>query len=119
MRLSEAHKPKCGVEGRCSVAMFSGGVPNGFCDDPAWGEQYEGRFQVKHNPPLALGYCCPKHGGPDRGDVRFIKDGSHWCAFYPGFENLQESEAGFGLTQEAAFADLLVVSPAPQAGGEL
>ncbi|RSV15653.1 hypothetical protein CA235_07305 [Sphingomonas sp. ABOLF] len=29
-----------------------------------------------------------------------------WCAFMPGFENLQESAAGFGATQDEAEADL-------------
>jgi hypothetical protein len=30
-----------------------------------------------------------------------------WCAFMPGFENLQESVAGFGETQPEAEADLI------------
>lgn len=34
------------------------------------------------------------------------KDGSAWCATWPGFINLQESPAGFGDTPEDAVADL-------------
>jgi hypothetical protein len=36
-----------------------------------------------------------------------------WCAFRPGFENLQESHAGFGETQDLAEADLIVREQVP------
>jgi hypothetical protein len=40
-------------------------------------------------------------------DVRYMKDGDIWRATRPDFINLQESDAGFGDTQEEAIADLL------------
>jgi hypothetical protein len=103
--------------------MWQGGSPSGFCDDPAYGEQYsEGsryapawwslrdRNGYLINPhlraPYAPGLCCSGHGGPGENDIRFVRDGSAWCAFLPGFENLQESVAGFGNTQTKAEADL-------------
>jgi len=39
-------------------------------------------------------------------EVKFIKDGDHWLAVRPGFINLMESSAGFGVTQEEALKDL-------------
>ena len=122
-RLQEQHMAKCGVEGKCSVPMWSGGAPSGFCDEPAFGEQYEpdtkyapghwsrrDRYGTWLNPyaipPMATGLCCKRHGGPEQDAIRFIRDGNMWCAFMPGFENLQESNAGFGKTQAAAELDL-------------
>lgn len=35
-----------------------------------------------------------------------IRDGADWCATGPGFENLEESYAGFGPTPEAAIEAL-------------
>jgi hypothetical protein len=35
-----------------------------------------------------------------------MMDGNMWMAFRPGFENLQESIAGFGPTQAAAYDDM-------------
>ncbi|WP_370309256.1 hypothetical protein [Sphingobium abikonense] len=131
-RLSDHHQPKCGVEGKCSVPMWSGYGPDGFCDKPAWGEQYSERepsrgqsgrhaphhwpqrdrngFYPSHlvhlRPPMADGYCCANHGGPREDQIRFVKDGNMWCAFMPDFINLAESVAGFGETQDLAEADL-------------
>lgn len=91
--------------------MFWGvGIPAGFCDRPAFGQQYRGaflpvRFSPPNRPPYAPGLCCDHHGGPGTSDLRFIRDGDMWCAFMPGFVNLQESDAGFGATQEAAAND--------------
>lgn len=34
-------------------------------------------------------------------------DGDQWCAVLDGFENLQESDAGFGPTKREAISDLL------------
>ena len=118
-RMHEHHKPKCGVDGKCSVPMFSGYGPAGFCDKDAFGEQYEpgskyapGHWSPRDRngcwinpnnlPPYAPGLCCKSHGGPDANGIRFIMDGNMWCAFMPGFVNLQESAAGFGPTQAAA-----------------
>jgi hypothetical protein len=51
--------------GKCSKPMWSGmGMPNGFCDEPAYGEQ---------NPILPHVYCgglaCPHHGGPPKPET--------------------------------------------------
>lgn len=131
-RLSEDHKAKCGIEGKCSVPMFSAYGPDGFCDQPAWGQQYSEREPSRGNsgkyadpvwplrdrngyypphlahlrPPFAQGLCCKAHGGPGEDQIRFVRDGNMWCAFMPGFINLQESHAGFGDTQDKAEAAL-------------
>jgi hypothetical protein len=38
--------------------------------------------------------------------ITLALDGNMWCATGPGFENLQESPAGFGETKLEAMADL-------------
>lgn len=38
--------------------------------------------------------------------MELMRDGNAWMATEPGFIHLGCSEAGFGLTQEAAVADL-------------
>lgn len=114
--ISEHHKPKAGVVGKCSVPLFGAYGPAGFCDRPAYGEQYEGRlskFFGNNRAPYAPGYCCDIHGGAGEDGVRVMRDGSAWMAFYPDFENLQESIAGFGDTQELALAELLRATPSP------
>lgn len=40
-------------------------------------------------------------------EVRIFRDGNQWCATYPHFENLHESEAGFGDSPGEAVNDLL------------
>ncbi|WP_140803788.1 hypothetical protein [Rhodanobacter glycinis] len=101
-------------EGKCSVPMWSGGCPNGFCDNAAYGEpefsqrainrvtgqtyRLDGRYDG-----YVPGLACHAHGGPR---VRTFMDGSAWCAVLPDFINLQESNAGFGETREAAIAQL-------------
>lgn len=122
-RLNQHHQPGCGAVGKCSVPMFDGYGPAGFCDQPAWGEQFapntrhappnwslrdrNGYWINPHlRPPSAMGFCCPGHGGPTEDGIRFVRDGDQWCAFEPGFENLQESVAGFGHTQPEAERDL-------------
>ena len=132
-RISEHHKAKCGVEGKCSVPQFSGYGPAGFCDRPAcgpqdsegvtsrgqsgkhaphgWAQRDRNGYYPPHlshlTPPYAPDLCCDAHGGPGPNDIRFVRDGNMWCAFMPGFENLQESDAGFGKTQDAAERDLI------------
>lgn len=118
-RISEQHKPKCGVVGKCSRPMYQMGMEV-FCDAPAYGEQYT--FGSPHGPywdapgtrgrwghyqPYVPALACKAHGGPGEKDIRFIKDGDQWCAFMPGFENLQESDAGFGKTQAEAEVSLM------------
>lgn len=41
-----------------------------------------------------------------RVGIRIERDGNAWCATGPGFENLQESHAGFGGTKLEAMAEL-------------
>ncbi|HCU16543.1 MAG TPA: hypothetical protein DF729_15240 [Hafnia paralvei] len=63
--------------GKCSVPMWSGGGPAGFCDEPAYGiplprEYVENRFTGQRRY-LTSGYdgyvpglACPCHGGPKK-----------------------------------------------------
>lgn len=44
-------------------------------------------------------------------DIELIQDGNRWCARSPGFYNLQESDAGFGITKLAAMQDLNQIVP--------
>lgn len=132
-RMHAHHNPGCGVEGKCSVPMFSGYGPAGFCDSTAWGQQYSerepqrgqsGRYadpcwplrdrngyyptHLAHlRPSFASGFCCEAHGGPGPNAIRFVMDGNMWCAFRADFINLAESKAGFGRTQDVAEADLI------------
>ena len=110
-RLSEHHQKLDALGfGKCSVPMWGGGCPSGFCDDLAYGERpdcktwrdawtgEERRHDGKYNgyvPSLA----CPGHGGPK---TRVFLDGNSWCAVCADFVNLQESDAGFGDTPEQA-----------------
>lgn len=86
-------------EGKCSVPMWIGGVPGGFCDRPAFGRQQDPRTARSFAP----GFACPAHGGPE---IRYYMDGNMWMASRADFTNLQDSHAGFGETQELALADL-------------
>lgn len=127
-RLSGHHRAKCGIEGKCSVPMWNAYGPSGFCDEPAYGQQYaEGSryappnwslrdrngylLQPHLSPPYAPDLCCKAHGGPSIDAIRFVRDGDMWCAFRPGFVNLQESIAGFGPTQAQAEVDLVRGEP--------
>lgn len=48
--------------GWCSAPKQTHGMPNGFCDHPAYGEQTtEGTLNYKGHVP---GLACAKHGGP-------------------------------------------------------
>ena len=97
--------------GKCSVPMWMGGSPAGFCNDPAYGERPEPDHywidaytqERKRSDNKYDGYvpalACPGHGGPS---TRAYMDGDAWCAVHPDFINLQESPAGFGDTPEAA-----------------
>jgi hypothetical protein len=42
----------------------------------------------------------------DRAGITIQMDGNAWCATGPGFDNLQESPAGFGPSKLEAMADL-------------
>jgi hypothetical protein len=124
-RLSDHHKTLTNGVGKCSVPMWGGGMPAGFCDQPAFGERPPCRSiwhasqqrQVREDgrydgyvPALA----CPAHGGPK---LVTQKDGDAWMAALPGFTNLQECETGWGETEEKAVADLLHRLIASRQGG--
>lgn len=115
--LNEHHRPKAGIEGKCSVPTWAGGLPAGFCDRPAWGEQRTPRNRFD-DLPMAHGYCCEAHGGPGPNDIRFMRDGDAWMAFEPDFVNLQEGLAGFGSTRKEALADLRAAISKATGGGE-
>lgn len=99
--------------GRCSVPMWMGGYPAGFCDRDAYGYRPKCREWRTSSGEMMRedgryngyvpGLACPAHGGPR---VRTFKDGSAWVAVKPDFTNLQESPAGFGDTVEEAIAQL-------------
>jgi hypothetical protein len=106
-------------EGLCSVPMWMGGCPAGFCDNPAYGERptcrewrnvYSGEWMREDGrfSGYVPGLACPIHGGPR---YRTFMDGNAWCAVKPDFINLQESDAGFGDTPEQAIAALVVAEP--------
>lgn len=40
-------------------------------------------------------------------DCMFKMDGNMWCCHLPDFQDLMQSPAGFGETQEDAFANFL------------
>lgn len=102
MQCGECHKKtdEMGL-GLCSVPMFSGGVPAGFCNEEAYGKPTDmGKMRYGDYVP---GLACALHGGPT---TRVFRDGNQYCAVYPGFINLQESLAGFGDTPELARQEL-------------
>ena len=101
--------------GKCSVPMWCGGMPAGFCDNPAYGFPPKNR-EYSINPHTRERYyfdrlyggivpalACPGHGGPIS---RVFMDGNAWCAVMPDFIDLQTSLAGFGETPEEARANL-------------
>lgn len=116
-RIGISHKAVCGVEGKCSRPMYQMGMEC-FCDEPAYGQQYTdgsphgpyydppGRGPYGRYQPYVPDLACSAHGGPRSNQIRFVRDGNQWCAFMPGFVNLQESRAGFGDTQAQAEAAL-------------
>lgn len=100
--------------GKCSVPTWTNGCPDGFCDrdafgvrphSPQWMNYAAGEMQREDGRynGYVPGLACHMHGGPE---FRTFKDGNAWCAVRAGFVNLQESDAGFGDTPEAAIADL-------------
>ena len=71
---SRHHHELTDGEGKCSVPMWCGGVPAGFCDAPAFGRQekgqrryvYENTMQARGEwvPRYCQGLACYAHGGP-------------------------------------------------------
>lgn len=124
-RISEHHRTLDAFgEGKCSVPMFGSFGPAGFCDCPAYGEpppsklirRWDGELfrEDGRYPGYVPALACPMHGGPT---VRTFMDGNAWCAVYPDFNNLMESQAGFGDTREQAIA-ALAIAAAPKLAGE-
>lgn len=118
MRAGKEHTEiVAGGVGRCGVPMWQGGCPSGFCDREAYG-QYNLLTEWR-NTPYSAGWRCDHHGGPAADGVRIIVDGltnegrQMFMAYRPGFENLQESDAGFGPSPDHAYADLLARSKRP------
>lgn len=69
-------------EGLCSVPMWIGGMPGGFCDNAAYGErpsceQYRNGFtgEMQRTDGRYNGYvpalACPGHGGPPKPPATF------------------------------------------------
>ena len=65
--------------GRCSVPMWAGGCPAGFCDEPAYGTRPESKMWRRYDGSLTRddgkydGYvpalACPAHGGPTQAEA--------------------------------------------------
>jgi hypothetical protein len=110
MRSQEHHHKldETGI-GKCSVPMWCNGLPAGFCDKQAFGEEENGQIRYGQwirghwESCYIPGLACYHHGGPKS---RVFQDGNAWCAVWPDFENRQESPAGFGDTPQQARAAL-------------
>lgn len=88
-RMSEDHKQLINGKGRCSVPMWMGGLPSGFCDKPAFGFRPEceevrmadGRMvrrDCRYNGSVP-GLACSGHGGPRLIDVAHRGDPCIYC----------------------------------------
>ena len=71
MRTNDHHHKLTDGKGKCSVPMWCQGLPAGFCDKDAFGDQtkeYLSRFpkwnREYNRPAYAPGLACPSHGGP-------------------------------------------------------
>ena len=79
--LSECHKVLNEKgEGKCSVPMWCGGMPSGFCDEPAYSNHKGGKYydNPRTGDRIFLdgsygGYvpalACPNHGGHKKEEV--------------------------------------------------
>ena len=75
--MQEHHKKLTNGVGKCSVPMWCGGCPDGFCDEPAYGfrppcpDYYSPvtgqihRLDEKYSGYVP-GLACPRHGGPEK-----------------------------------------------------
>lgn len=73
--LQQHHRELMNGVGKCSVPMWCNGLPDGFCDQPAFGERPPGqewrdaytgerrRFDGKYSGYVP-GLACDHHGGP-------------------------------------------------------
>jgi len=72
--LLKHHEELTNGVGKCSVPMWCGGLPAGFCDEPAYGERpdcphyRDGTGRLRRTDGRYDGYvpalACPAHGGP-------------------------------------------------------
>lgn len=89
--MSKHHQELTNGVGKCSVPMWMGGCPAGFCDKPAYGTRPEcktyynyaageyQRFDLKYNGYVP-GLACQGHGGPPprhQGDPCIYCDTPH------------------------------------------
>lgn len=58
------HQELTDGEGKCSVPMWAGGCPAGFCDASAYGNQTADGKQRYDGYVMAL--ACYRHGGPKK-----------------------------------------------------
>lgn len=71
-RCSNEHVTPVNGVARCSRPMWRGGLPDGFCDEPASGPQEpdqrrSGEFiSGKWFPSYVPYWACHAHGGPER-----------------------------------------------------
>lgn len=72
-QMSKHHQELTAGVGKCSVPMWSNGLPDGFCDAPAYGEQtaaYRADCRLTGLcPSYAPGLACPAHGGPSQATL--------------------------------------------------
>lgn len=90
--MSKDHEELVDGKGRCSVPMWSGGCPAGFCDSPAfgyrekckdgyWRDGYTGerkRHDMKYDGYVP-GLACPGHGGPKKEEMAHKGDPCEFC----------------------------------------
>jgi hypothetical protein len=78
--LSKNHKELTNGVGLCSVPMWMGGMPAGFCNEPAYGERPHSPMRMNYPAGRMMrddnkydgyvpGLACPCHGGPPKPDV--------------------------------------------------
>ena len=83
---SEHHHKLTNGVGKCSVPMWMGGCPAGFCDAPAYGHRPDCKMyrdgwtgELKRMDGKYDGYvpglACPGHGGPSKPYFYFVCDG--------------------------------------------
>lgn len=79
-RLSKHHEELTNGVGKCSVPMWSGGCPSGFCDKPAYSGHRGGKYFVHPSTGKRIffngaygGYvpalACPGHGGKTKEEA--------------------------------------------------
>ena len=122
--LTERHEKLINGHAPCSVPMWMGGCPAGFCDDIAYGKQtkeyrdsFRGRDPRYDRPAYAPAFACVGHGGPrEHPELEVYRDGNAWCAVRrEGFTDIQECDASFAASPAEAI-DLFYQTHAAAAG---